>query len=139
MPFRTIIGSDVAVWKRNPWAGDKGINKFMAKSQFIWSHVPAWTGTPARRPAGVKAINDIFAYVRKKLPYRVDDAVMMLGKVMDNVDAYTTKDALDSAITNQIRLRSPRPPGISREERIKEKAEAHARVPQYERLAALLK
>lgn len=138
MGFKAYIGGVLAVWKRNPWMK---IDSSLAKKDYLWSHVPSWTGNKALRPAGVVAINDIFKYVAKKvaaLGWTVADNVRMIGAVMDEVDTYKSKAAVDEAISAAERTYGRtrvKVPATKRLEIIKAR---HERVPAYERLAAAL-
>jgi len=139
MGFKAYIGGVLAVFKRNPWLK---IDSSLAKKEAFWSHVPAWTGNKALRPPGVAAINDIFKYVAKKvaaLGWTVADNVRMIGAVMDEVETYTTKAAVDAAIASAEKLYGRTRVKVPAEARLERIKAAHARVPTYERLAATLR
>ncbi len=139
MPFRTMLGNEMAVWKRNPWAK---IDKDLMKVQYMWSHVPSWTGNPALRPPGVKAVNDIVTYVRKHpsvVGLTVKGAVRVVGLVMKRVATFSTKAQVDSAIVQAIGITPEAIPAkLIGSERKRLREEARLRVPAYQKLAALL-
>lgn len=118
------------------------IDESLAKSDRIWSGVPSWTGNAALRPPGVKAINDIFKYVARAvaaLGYTVADNVRMVGEVMDEVDTYTSRSQVDSAITTAERKFGRTKAKIPAAKRLELRKAAAGRVPAYERLAAELR
>lgn len=132
--YRTIDGVTY-VLKMNPWVTMAAPGIRVHKNE-IWAKVPSWFRNKAARPAGVKAINDIFTYVRSKVKgYRVQDAVRVMGEVMSHIKTITTKSALDAQITTAIRLIAPQPARVTMERRAELRAAARARVPAYEALA----
>jgi len=136
MVFRTVFGNKIAILKRNPWMK---INPERAKKSEMWASGPAWTGNPAARPPGVKAINDIFAYIARKLKgYTVRDRVEMVGRVMKDVHACRTAAEVDSLCNLAIKEFAPTPAAIPMEKRAALKAESRARVPALEALAKAL-
>jgi len=138
MGFKAYIGGVLAVFKKNPWLK---IDSSLAKKEAFWSHVPNWTGNKALRPPGVVAINEIFKYVAKKvaaLGYTVADNVRMVGYVMDEVDTYTTKAAVDAAIAAAERTYGRTKVKVPAVKRLELRKAAAGRVPAYERLAAAL-
>lgn len=139
MGFKAYIGGVLAVWKRNPWLK---IDASLAKKDYLWSHTPSWTGHPELRPPGVKAINDIFKYVAKKvaaLGFTVADNVRMIGAVMDEVDTFTSRSAVDAAISAAERTYGRTPVKVPAVKRLEIRKAASGRVPAYERLAAELR
>jgi len=139
MGFRAYIGGVLAVYKRNPWLK---IDSSLAKKEAFWSHTPSWTGNAALRPPGVKAINDIFKYVAKKvaaLGWTVADNVRMIGAVMDDVDTFTSRSSVDAAISIAERTYGRSRVKIPAVKRLEMRKAAGARVPTYERLAAELR
>lgn len=140
MTLLSIFGS-TKVLKRNPWMKiERGL--VAPGKEYILADPVAWTGNKAARPAGVKAINDIFAYVGHQLADITSKArVHVMARVMSNVDTYATKSAIDDAITaakTSVGAVISLAPKKTRAERAAAKTEAHTRIPTYEALAKAL-
>jgi len=140
MGFKAFIGGRLAVWKKNPWMTIDTPKGYIAKKDYFWSGLPSWAEHPERRPAGVKAINDIFTYVRKQFNgIAVGYAVIAIGEVMKFVDTYRSRGDVDAKIAEVKRLMVLPAAKMPLAKLIEKRKAASARVPAYERLAAELR
>ena len=135
----TIGGVKLGMMKRNPW---RLIDPAMAKKDYtMYFRLPPWADNPAARPAGVKAINDIFAYVRRAYKdAHVASACKALGAVMsldEGFGSVRTKADLDARISQYRGLLKPRKHPV---EEIRAIAEGRrTRVPTFQSIAVAMR
>jgi hypothetical protein len=133
----SIAGVKIGLHKRNPWMKIDPDRCLAKGTQYIeYFKLPPWTGKGSPRPAGIKAVNDIFTYVRKEFAgYTVKDAVEAVGTVMANLPTFKTAADVRAMVSSVKSKMVLRPAVVTKAQRLEEARARATRIPAFQAIA----